>query len=146
MFMISKGSPTLLFFMFTPLNHHTNYCTQEKWTVHTYSSSTPKMPLSTLFPIPALGYGKLFYHLGFSSTVTTFPRFFGTEIITPSPGFPQRIVQIFIEHITLPFIIISFLCVCHHPPFQIISSLMIGTVSYSFLCLSQYLSYSRHSL
>lgn len=41
---------------------------------HTYSSSTPKMPLSTLFPIPALGYGKLFYHLGFSSTVTTFSK------------------------------------------------------------------------
>lgn len=33
MFMISKGSPTSLFFMFTPLSHHTNCCTQEKWTV-----------------------------------------------------------------------------------------------------------------
>lgn len=73
-------------------------------------------------------------------------RFFWTEIITPSRGFPQRIVQIFIEHITLPFIRINFLCVCHHPPFQIISSLRIGTVSYSFLCLSQYLPFSRHSL
>lgn len=27
MFMISKGSPTLLFFMFTPFSHHTNCCT-----------------------------------------------------------------------------------------------------------------------
>lgn len=58
------------------------------------------------------------------------------------PGLPQHVVQICIRHISLPRSN-CFFCFCHHPPFQIISSLMIGTVSYSFLCLSQNLPHSR---
>lgn len=70
-FLVSKGSPL-----------HCSSCshlsairlpavTQEK-----IYSSTPillpfKMPLSTILPVPALGYEKFFYHSGFSSTATT---------------------------------------------------------------------------
>lgn len=141
--MISKGSPTSLFFMFTPTGHHTNCCTQVKWTVP-YLIPLPHLKcLSQLYSQSSFWLWKAFWSLRLQLCLSPpSSRFFWTEIITPSPGFPQHIVQIFIE----PFIIISFLCVCHHPPFQIISSLMIGTVSYSFLCLSQYLPYSRHSL
>lgn len=42
--------------------------TQEKCILHTYPSA--QICLSTIFPIQALGYGKLYHHLGFSSTVT----------------------------------------------------------------------------
>lgn len=148
-FLISKCSLTSLFKMPTPFSYQTNHYYPRK--MH---SSTPilkfvvlpKICFSTIFPAPGLGYGKLL-SLRAQLHCQYLPwGFFWTETISPPSGFSQHIVQIFIQHIRLPIIVLSFLCICHHPPFQIISSLMIGTVSYSFLCLSQNLPYSRHSL
>lgn len=132
--------------MLSPLSHQTTCCYPRKNILfHTYTSCHLKC-LSQLYSQAQLLVMKSFFITQGSAPLPPPPsRFFWKETITPSSGFPQHIVQIFIYHISLPFIIISFLCVCHHPLFHIISSLITGTVSYSFLCLSQYLPYSRHS-
>lgn len=77
-------------------------------------------------PTPHFGL-KLNFRLNFIpplSTVTHSSKFFWTMV--PCSGFPQHIVQIFIQHMSLPLSNVSVTT-----PFQI-SSLMTGTVSYSF--------------
>lgn len=143
-FLVSKGSSTSLFLMLTPLSHQTNCCYPRK----TYSSTLvplPKMPLSTLFLSQLLVMESFFYHLGFSSTVTISFKI----LLDRNNHFFLWVPTTYCSNLYSAYqsaFYFSFLSVCHYPPFQIISSLIIGTVSYSFLCLSQYLSCSRHSL
>lgn len=87
-------------------------------------------------------YGILVYS-GLGSISNKPLRVFWTDTISLSWELPQHVVQVCIWHINMPAIAISSFCLCHHPLFQIISSLMIGTVSYSFLSLSQNLPHSR---
>lgn len=111
---------------------------------HSYSEAQIllKMPFSTTFPVPAHSYEILLYS-GLGSISNKPLRVFWTDTISLSWELPQHVVQVCIRHINMPAFAISSFCLCHHPLFQIISSLMIGTVSYSFLSLSQNLPHSR---
>lgn len=79
-FMIKQNSCLVLSFWFQwVLSLHCSLCSyvsfirlsllKKKVLFHTYLSA--QIWLSPIFPVSALGNGKLYYYLGFSSTVTT---------------------------------------------------------------------------
>ena len=110
-FLVSKGSPTSVVFMLPPLSHKTNCCYARKNILfHTYVSANYTASLTITSPSSWLWKAFFFITWGSATLLPPPSRFFWKETIIPSSAYPQHIVQIFIHHINLPFIIISFLC------------------------------------
>lgn len=105
-----------------------------------WSRTLLEMPFT--FSTPAHRYRTLFCHSGLEPIGNRPLRLLWTDTIIPSWAPIACCSNLYSAH-QFAYHCNCFFCFCHHPPFQIISSLMIGTVSYSFLCLSQNLPHSR---
>lgn len=105
-----------------------------------WSRTLLEMPFTLLAPAHSI---ELYFVIqGLTLWVTDLWDYYGQTTIIPSWAPIACCSNLYSAH-QFAYRSNCFFCFCHHPPFQIISSLMIGTVSYSFLCLSQNLPHSR---